>query len=280
MLVLSLFPGIDLLGRGFEAEGFCIVRGPDLLWGGDVRRFHPPAGKFEGVIGGSPCQDFSVARRNLPPTGQGMELLAEFARVVAEAEPDWFLLENVPTVPDVRIEGYHIHRRAVRDNECGGRQARLRHFQFGSRRGLLLNIATARPTGAPAAAAMASEGKQPGRRSWADFCEIQGLPRDFSLPGYSREASYRAVGNGVPLPMARTIARAVRESATAADARTLTDVRLCACGCGQIVTGKQISFGATCRKRLEKARRNPRAVVSARRITEPSDSQSTVIASA
>lgn len=23
-LVLSLFPGIDLLGRGFEAEGFCV----------------------------------------------------------------------------------------------------------------------------------------------------------------------------------------------------------------------------------------------------------------
>ncbi len=32
-LVLSVFPGIDLLGRGFEAEGFCVVRGPDLLWG-------------------------------------------------------------------------------------------------------------------------------------------------------------------------------------------------------------------------------------------------------
>ena len=25
-LVLSLFPGVDLLGRGFEAEGFCVVR--------------------------------------------------------------------------------------------------------------------------------------------------------------------------------------------------------------------------------------------------------------
>jgi hypothetical protein len=25
-LVLSLFPGADLLGRGFESEGFCVVR--------------------------------------------------------------------------------------------------------------------------------------------------------------------------------------------------------------------------------------------------------------
>ena len=51
-LVLSLFPGIGLLDMAFEEEGFCVVRGPDLLWGGDIRRFHPPAGRFEGVIGG------------------------------------------------------------------------------------------------------------------------------------------------------------------------------------------------------------------------------------
>jgi len=48
-LVLSLFPGIGLLDMAFEEEGFCVVRGPDLLWGGDVRRFHPPAGRVDGV---------------------------------------------------------------------------------------------------------------------------------------------------------------------------------------------------------------------------------------
>lgn len=31
-LVLSLFPGIGLLDMAFELEGFCIVRGPDVLW--------------------------------------------------------------------------------------------------------------------------------------------------------------------------------------------------------------------------------------------------------
>ena len=44
-----LFPGIGLLDMAFEKEGFCVVRGPDLLWGGDIRSFHPPAGKFDGV---------------------------------------------------------------------------------------------------------------------------------------------------------------------------------------------------------------------------------------
>lgn len=101
-LVLSLFPGIGLLDRAFEEAGFCVVRGPELLWGGDVRRFFPPRGVFAGVIGGPPCQDFSRARRSAdPPTGNGVAMLAEFARCVAAAEPDWFLLENVVGVPDI-----------------------------------------------------------------------------------------------------------------------------------------------------------------------------------
>lgn len=47
-LVLSLFPGIDLLGAAFELEGFTVVRGPDPIFGGDVRAFHPPTGVSAG----------------------------------------------------------------------------------------------------------------------------------------------------------------------------------------------------------------------------------------
>ena len=32
-IVLSLFPGAGLLDRGFEAAGFCVVRGPDVVFG-------------------------------------------------------------------------------------------------------------------------------------------------------------------------------------------------------------------------------------------------------
>ncbi|MFZ2407129.1 MAG: DNA cytosine methyltransferase, partial [Methylobacter sp.] len=84
MLVLSLFPGIGLLDRAFEDLGFCVVRGPDLIFGGDIRRFSVPAGRFDGVIGGPPCQDFSKARRD-DPTGQGMEMLYHYKRIVMEA---------------------------------------------------------------------------------------------------------------------------------------------------------------------------------------------------
>jgi DNA (cytosine-5)-methyltransferase 1 len=250
MLVLSLFPGIDLLGRGFEVEGYCVVRGPDLIWGGDVRDFRTPPGRFDGVIAGSPCQDFSRKRRTAP-TGNGLAMLAELSRIILEAQSDWWLLENVPTVPNVAIAGYTVQRFDLNARECGMAQSRLRHFQFGSKRGLVLIPERQKPVGKPEPICLATEGRTKDRRDWADYCELQGLPRDFKLPGMSTAARYAAVGNGVPVPMAQVIARAIR----AAQVRS-EDVRLCVCGCGRIVSGKQVSALAACRKRLERRRRD------------------------
>ena len=250
MLVLSLFPGIDLLGRGFEAEGFCIVRGPDLLWGGDIRTFTPPARRFEGIIGGSPCQDFSRLRRT-PPTGEGLELLAEFVRCVEVAEPDWFVLENVPGVPDVRPIGYTVQRIDLRANECGLSQQHLRHFQFGSRDGRVLVMPSRDRAAVTERCAVASEGNQTRRRSWAAFCAAQGLP-ELDLGALTLAARYQAVGNGVPFPMARLVARAVRDAVPAGT------VRVCLCGCGRPVHGRQQSATPACRKRLERRRDSSR----------------------
>lgn len=243
-LILSLFPGIDLLGRGFEAEGFAVVRGPDILWGGDIRTFDVPAGRFDGVIGGSPCQDFSGANRN--PTGYSLEMLAEFERVVSSARPAWFLLENVPRVPDVCIADYSIQRLDLNARECGMRQVRLRHFQFGSLDGSVISPARTKPVGSQERIALATEGSKPDRRSWSDFCELQGLPRDFDL-SMSVTAKYKAVGNGVPVPMARVLARAILN-------RLSSQSRLCACGCGRLVYGRQVMALAACRKRMERRR--------------------------
>jgi DNA (cytosine-5)-methyltransferase 1 len=257
-LVLSLFPGIDLLGRGFEECGFCVVRGPDVLWGGDIYTFYPPAGRFEGVIAGSPCQDFSRARRS-EPTGEGLALLSEFVRVVVEARPDWFLLENVPTVPTLEVEGYRMQRLDLDARDCGMSQRRLRHFQFGSASGRVL-VVTRR--GRPAIeesqpTCLASEGSRKHRRSWADFCQLQGLPPDFSLPGMTLTARYAAVGNGVAVPVAQVLARAIL------GAVPWHAVRLCACGCGRPVTGRQTMATASCRKRMERRRRDSMPISSA-----------------
>jgi DNA (cytosine-5)-methyltransferase 1 len=246
-LVLSIFPGIDLLGRGFEEKGFCVVRGPDKLWGGDVRDFHPPVGVFDGVIGGSPCQDFSRARRTAP-TGEGLEMLAEFRRVVTEAKPKWFLLENVPTVPDVTVPGFHVQRFDLNARECGMRQRRLRHFQFGSRDGSFV-VPDRSVTDEPVEdIALASEGTKLGRRDWSRFCKVQGLNQPLDLSALTIKGRYAAVGNGVPLPMARVLAAAVTDRVVTGDGK------YCACGCGRPVTELALYAGAACRKRAQRRR--------------------------
>jgi DNA (cytosine-5)-methyltransferase 1 len=248
-LILSLFPGIDLLGRGFESEDFCVVRGPDLLWGSDIRYFYPPSGVFAGIIAGTPCQDFSKARRS-KPTDYGLDMLSEFARVVDLASPDWWLLENVPTVPDVSIARYIIQRLDLNARECGSNQNRLRHFQFGSRRGLQLVPARATPPPSQSqSTCLATEGRHTDRRTWADFCELQGLPRNFTLLGMTQHARYSAVGNGVHVAVARTLARAILD----AYQRT-KPLHLCACHCGRPVTDRQIAATPACRKRLQRRR--------------------------
>lgn len=246
-LLLSIFPGADLLGRGFEAEGFCVVRGPDIVWGGDVREFHPPSGRFDGVIGGSPCPDFSDALRT-EPTGEGLALLAEFVRVVSEASPDWFLLENTRRVPSIVVPGYTIQRFNLNAAECGVRQNRLRTFQFGSRDGVPLVVERLPMRADRAPACVATEVNRPGRRGFGDFCELQGLPRTFDLPGLSLAAKYCAVGNGVPVPMARVIARAI------VSRHLMAGTALCACNCGRTVSGRASTATPSCRKRMERDR--------------------------
>lgn len=255
MLILSLFPGADLLGRGFEAEGLCVVRGPDIVWGSDVREFHPPSGKFEGVIGGPPCQDFSCARRS-PATGYGDEMLREWVRVVTSACPMWFLMENVPGVPDIQVPGYRVQRLNLAASECGGRQRRNRCFQFGSRDNTVLSPPRAVTRAVTSPACLARGPSHGDRRVFADWCELQGLPRNFDLPGLSLGAKYRAVGNGVPVFMARVLARAVLLRVHS------EGVTLCRCGCGRRVTGRQFMATAGCRKRMERRRRDTKSLQS------------------
>ena len=79
--------------------------GQILSGGGDIRRFKVPAGHFCGVIGGPPCQKFSLANRNRD-TAAGMELVNEYLRCVRDAAPTWFLMENVAGSPAVTVPGF------------------------------------------------------------------------------------------------------------------------------------------------------------------------------
>lgn len=169
-LVLSIFPGIDLLGRAFEEVGFTVVRGPDVLWGGDIHTFHPPPGRFDGIIGGPPCQRFSslanLVRHVYGEDKLAPDLIPEFERCIAEAQPAWFLMENVPKAPAPKVAGYVVRERMVLDVSVGGETTRLRRFSFGTPGGLRLAIDLAalpmwggRPRPDPLPAVLASGGR-------------------------------------------------------------------------------------------------------------------------
>ena len=243
-LVLSLFPGIDLLGRGFEEAGYCVVRGPDLLWGGDIRQFSPPSGVFEGLIAGPPCQEFSVAFQG-EVAGYGVEMLAEFKRVVLDARPIWYLMENVPGCPNIFVDGYTHQRVDVRASEFGLKNRRLRHIQFGARDDSVLVLARGRREDEVDKAALASDTITP----WSKFVSLQGLPPSFDIPAFTVVGKRRAVGNAVPLPVARALGAAVLN-------RTCSDeVRVCACSCGRVVTGRAVYAGPACRMRVMRRKR-------------------------
>lgn len=239
MLVLSLFPGIGLLDMAFEEEGFCVVRGPDVLWGGDIKRFHPPAGRFEGVIGGPPCQAFSnlayiVRHRGYKP--KFGNLIPEFERCVTEARPVWFLMENVPAAPVPQVPGYETWNSCLNNRQLGETQNRVRRWSFGMETLTPLLIETvalepfdfeyAATGGSTRPVAIGGSGKpkkfrdgkgrmpwnSKSRKSFAELCRKQGLPQGFDLPPFTVEAKCKAVGNGVPLAMGRAIAKAVKKA--------------------------------------------------------------------
>lgn len=237
-LVLSLFPGIGMLDLAFEREGFCVVRGPDLLWGGDVRRFNPPADRFDGIIGGPPCQDHSaLAHLN---RAKGVESRhgdqnPEFDRVVSEARPSWFVRENAPQSAPASPLAYNVHSQLLEDSWVGGLTQRLRRICFGvhgSLKARPLNIdvlALSNPQPARAVTCDARQGSVGERVRLKDkgvtggelnagkvmpleeMLRNQGLPADFfgEDSPFTHTAKRRMIGNGVPLAMGGAIAAAV-----------------------------------------------------------------------
>jgi DNA (cytosine-5)-methyltransferase 1 len=238
-LVLSLFPGIGLLDRAFEEEGFCVVRGPDVLWGGDVHGFHPPAGKFDGVIGGPPCQRWSrlanIVRAVHGESSLAPDLIPEFARCIQESNPGWWLMENVPGAPLPNVGGYYVTERLINNRWFGGIQNRERRFTFGSKgRASFYPVGevfealewqpavTSTAGGRRRTVAIGGNGKPKGNQrrgpggelnTWTlpQMCELQGLSQTFLADApFTVRAKQEVIGNGVPLPMGRAVARAVK----------------------------------------------------------------------
>lgn len=240
-LVLSLFPGIGLLDMAFEEEGFCVVRGPDLLWGGDIVRFSIKAGWFDGIIGGPSCKRWSpLANINRARYGEDClapDMIPEFERIVDEGQPNWFLMENVRAAPLPVVDGYLVRGEIVNCRHVGGEQNRERRFSFGSRDGLRLRIltealepfvyepaVTGSAGGRRAVLVRDANGRPRGKQGDASrhrlrgrplerMNELQGLPPDFLKDApFTAAAKQEVVANGVPLYLGRAVARAVKNA--------------------------------------------------------------------
>ncbi len=62
----------------------------------EISVFHiPPLTHFDLIIGGSPCQGFSFAGKQLNFSDPRSKLFFEFERILKLLKPSYFLLENV-----------------------------------------------------------------------------------------------------------------------------------------------------------------------------------------
>jgi DNA (cytosine-5)-methyltransferase 1 len=134
--VISLFSGAMGLDLGFEMEGFDIrvvldnnpdvvetikknrprlpiidqsifdVKSRDILEKADLG-----VGEATAVIGGPPCQPFSTAGKRLSVGERKGQLVFEFIRVVREAQPRFFLFENVSGLVSAAIKHVSFYER-------------------------------------------------------------------------------------------------------------------------------------------------------------------------
>lgn len=119
MKVLSLFDGVSCARVALERIGVTDIEYfaseidkyaiqiaqknyPDTIEVGDVKDypFSWQPLHFDLLIGGSPCQDLSIAKKNREGLkGQRSGLFFEYVRILNEVKPRYFVLENVNSMP-------------------------------------------------------------------------------------------------------------------------------------------------------------------------------------
>lgn len=159
MRIVDLFCGCGGMSLGFQNVGFDIKAAYDH-WQPAIDIYkknfsHPVYNKdlstedvvpelndlsLDMIIGGPPCQDFSIAgKRNF--RGKRANLTLKFGQIVSEVRPEWFVMENVynieksPVFKEVlsvfNASGYGITKHVWDASYMGVPQMRRRCFVIG-----------------------------------------------------------------------------------------------------------------------------------------------------
>lgn len=133
MRVVSLFAGCGGLDLGFEKAGFNVVWANEFdatihqtyklnhpqteLNTLDIRKLSSnDVPDCDGIIGGPPCQSWSLGGKSLGIEDERGKLVHDYIRIVKEKSPKFFIMENVPgMVTSKHIQAFNEFLNLFRD---------------------------------------------------------------------------------------------------------------------------------------------------------------------
>ena len=183
--VIDLFCGAGGLSEGFRQAGYTVLVGNDYFdaAGDTFVATHPEAeflpgqiqqysaqdflraagldaGQLDVLVGGPPCQGFSVYNHQRGLHDERSSLYTEYLRIVGGLRPGWVVLENVTgmtsagggaavaaIVQGLNALGYAVDAKILRAEEYGVPQERRRLVFIGNRLGLPIGFP--KPTHGP-----------------------------------------------------------------------------------------------------------------------------------
>lgn len=207
MRVVSLFSGVGGLDSGF------IWAGHEVVWANDldkdaVETYRANTGEHiimgpvelipssaipdcDIIIGGFPCQGFSIANMNRSPEDSRNKMYLELLRVIKDKQPKYFLAENVKglislgkgkilemILRDFKGAGYQVKHKVLDAADYGVPQHRHRVIFIGVRNGIPHEIDFPSPTHADPAS-----NPQPPMRPWVSIGEaLKDIPEPEEAP--------------------------------------------------------------------------------------------------
>jgi len=164
--VLSLFAGAGGMDLGFKNAGYDIVWANDIdadsvktykrnigdhIYHGDIEKIrnNKIPSDIDIVIGGFPCQGFSIANKSRHIDDSRNKLYKQMLRIIKDKKPKYFVAENVAgilnlgkgaviqkIIKDFKSIGYKVDYKLLNAADYGVPQSRKRVFIIGNRLGL------------------------------------------------------------------------------------------------------------------------------------------------